>query len=278
MTLENDNPFSAVETKDKKKFRGIQYRRMAEGALLGAMLSWGINLLGINTLLKYPVDFDIMIVPSLLGALLGVTRLRLLLRIASALTVFAILIVGYTPLASYLMNGLSRRDTLAPAPAIVILSSSRHKDGSLSSTAQSRAIQGYFLLRQSYSNTLILTQDASHNGPEAPTVRQQMGILGIQCTILETGPVLDTHDEAVAVAKICRLKNWRKIILVTHPWHMRRAEAVFSKAGMNVICSPCVESEYDLSSLNSPLSRLRAFRDWLHEIVGYKVYQWRGWI
>jgi uncharacterized SAM-binding protein YcdF (DUF218 family) len=68
------------------------------------------------------------------------------------------------------------------------------------------------------------------------------------------------------------------VILVTQPWHMRRAAGVFEKAGLKVICTPCVEGHYDLTNLDSPSPRLLAFRDWAHEAIGYQVYRLRGWL
>jgi uncharacterized SAM-binding protein YcdF (DUF218 family) len=89
---------------------------------------------------------------------------------------------------------------------------------------------------------------------------------------------LNTHDEALAVAKLVHQRGWDRIILVTDSWHMRRAAAVFQKAGVKVICSPCQERLYDLEKLEDPQDRLEAFRDWLHEEVGFEWYRLRGWI
>ena len=74
----------------------------------------------------------------------------------------------------------------------------------------------------------------------------------------EVGPVSNTHDEAVAVAMLARQRGWGQIILVTHPWHMRRAAAAFEKAGVRVICSPCPERSYDLQIMDGPADRLRS--------------------
>jgi uncharacterized SAM-binding protein YcdF (DUF218 family) len=96
--------------------------------------------------------------------------------------------------------------------------------------------------------------------------------------IENAGEVADTHDEAMAVARLAHERQWDTVILVTSPWHMRRASAVFEKAGVRVLCSPSVEGKYDMDMLNRPHGRLRAFSDWLHEAIGYEVYRWRGWI
>jgi uncharacterized SAM-binding protein YcdF (DUF218 family) len=104
-----------------------------------------------------------------------------------------------------------------------------------------------------------------------------MQALGLDYPVDEVGPVFNTHDEAVAVAALARQRGWHRVILVTHLWHMRRAAAVFEKAGLPVLCAPCDEAQYDLKALNTSDARLHAFRDWLHEIVGIAVYRLRGW-
>ncbi len=88
----------------------------------------------------------------------------------------------------------------------------------------------------------------------------------------------DTHDEAVAVAALARQRHWDRVIVVTHTSHMRRAAAVFEKAGISVLKAPCDESVYDAARPSHFFDRCAALHDWLHEQIGYRVYHWRGWI
>ena len=109
-------------------------------------------------------------------------------------------------------------------------------------------------------------------------MEEEMRNLGINAPVEEVGPVSDTHDEAVAVAELAHKRHWNELILVTQSWHMRRAGDLFEKAGIHVLRSPCTEGRYDLKNLTSPGVRLWAFRDWLHETVGYVAYRLRGWV
>jgi uncharacterized SAM-binding protein YcdF (DUF218 family) len=108
--------------------------------------------------------------------------------------------------------------------------------------------------------------------------REQMRDLGLHFPVEVVGPVRNTHDEAVAVSELARQRGWGQVILVTHPWHMRRAAAAFEKAGVKVICVPCVESQYDLGTFDTAGDRLAAFRFWVHETGGYLWYKLRGWV
>jgi uncharacterized SAM-binding protein YcdF (DUF218 family) len=212
------------------------------------------------------------------GAVLACTRARRLLWAAAALVVACLALVGYTPLIDGMIRGPVRSDPPRKAPAVVVLASTIQKDLELSHRAQARLIHGYELLGQGYAPRLVITRLAWRPGSYLRVVRRQMRELGLPQPIDEVGPVGDTHDEAVAVARLARERGWDRVILVTHPDHVRRAAAVFEKAGLPVLCSPCVEGEYDTSDLGSFSARLRAFRAWAHEVIGYQVYLRRGWI
>jgi uncharacterized SAM-binding protein YcdF (DUF218 family) len=107
---------------------------------------------------------------------------------------------------------------------------------------------------------------------------RQMRAFRLDYPIDEVGPVLNTHDEALAVARLAHQRGWQRVLLVSDPLHMRRAAAVFTHAGLPVSCSPCGGGEYDLRSLQGPGDRLAAFRDWVKEWIGCQVYHRRGWM
>ena len=249
--------------------------RMAEGFLLGTVITYAIFELGLTLGSRWK---DAFLVLGVVGALLALTRARSLLRLLTGLLLIVMFIVGYTPLVQGLMNRMVRADPPGLAPAVVVLSSSVFSDRSLTSEAQERAIKGYELLRQGYAPRLVLTDAMNENGSQVETVARQMKTLGLNYPIEDAGPVVNTHDEALEVAALARKHGWKRVLLVTHPWHMRRAAAVFEKAGIPVLCCPCQEGKFDMHALDDPRVRMRAFRDWLHEALGYRVYQWRGWI
>ncbi len=274
--LEQDGKEAATQVASRQTTRHADWRgRLAEGFLLGAVLGYAIFELGPAIGLQVA---DAFLLPALMGALLALTRVRAILRALTALFLFGVMIVGYTPLAPWLMNGIVRVDTLRSAPAVVVLSSSVFSDKSLTSQAQERAIKGYELLRQGYAPILVLTQSTNEFGSQIDTVKRQMKALRMEYPVENTGPVQNTHDEALAVVALARRRGWKEVLLVTHPWHMRRAAAVFEKAGIAVIGAPCHEGSFNMHGLNNPRARFRAFGAWLHEAVGYRVYRWRGWI
>jgi len=244
----------------------------AKGAVFGAL--FGIAL---AALLPWPLD-EVMPPCVAIGAILALTRARRLAWPLAATLVVAVAVVAYTPLARLLLRQLERRDAPAHAPAVVVLGAFVQKDGTLSSDMQDRLVAGYSVLGRGEADTLVLTWPASPAQPWDPAAREQMRDWGLRFPLEVVGPVRNTHDEALAVAELARKRGWGRVILVTHAWHMRRAAAAFEKAGLNVICVPCVEGRYDFGTLDGADDRLQAFDIWLHEEVGYLVYKRKGWI
>ena len=273
----NSPPGARLADGPRRTILGMR-RRILEGIFLGALSGLCVSQLGINALLHFDILQDILLLPSALGILASLSPVRSLLYWTVGILLASLLIVGYTPLVSTLAPTLSRSDRLEHSAAIVVLSTCLYKDDNLNGAGQERVLQAYLLLKQGYSDRLVLTRSIPKIGAEPPVIRRQMRALGLNYATDEVGPVSDTHDEATAVARLVGERGWKRLILVTSPWHMKRARAVFEKSGVHVLCSPCIEGGYDMSDLSAPGGRLQAFRDWLHETVGIAVYKLRGWL
>ena len=116
------------------------------------------------------------------------------------------------------------------------------------------------------------------SAPYARPARDLMRSLGIHADLIAVGPVDNTRDEAQHVARLCRERGWRRILLVTSPLHSRRASATFEHEGLEVIASPCTETRYNIETLGAPSDRLMAFGSVAHERLGLWVYAHRGWV
>jgi uncharacterized SAM-binding protein YcdF (DUF218 family) len=257
-------------------WRGVIHRSLA-GASSGVLLSFLILQFNIDAVFHF-VGHNLFPEAILLGAVVALTPARNTIRRINYFLILLLLLVEYSPLAAELRKGWSRTDPLAQAPAVVVLAGNAHTDGTLSSAALDRIFEGYLVLRGNYAPRLILTRAQTEQGSWTAIVRRQMNELNIHYPIDVVGPVVNTHDEACAVAALAKQNGWDRVILVTSPWHMRRAAAVFESAGIHVICRPCVESSYDYANLSTPGDRLRFIGDWLHEAIGIAEYRWRGWI
>ena len=94
--------------------------------------------------------------------------------------------------------------------------------------------------------------------------------------------VFTTQDEAVKVQVLAAEHHWKRILLVSSAFHLRRAEKVFTAKGLNIVPVGCdfqgmgmVESD----RVWIPVPDLHRFWQWnlyLHEQIGWWLYSARG--
>jgi uncharacterized SAM-binding protein YcdF (DUF218 family) len=111
---------------------------------------------------------------------------------------------------------------------------------------------------------------------------ESLGVGGVE--FISVGICRDTRDEAVRSAALAQQRGWKKVVLVTSAWHMKRAEAAYRSAGFEVVPVACdfagmaaVAAEGHVQVLPSSDS-MRAVYFWLTEMVGRFYYRWRGWL
>ena len=109
----------------------------------------------------------------------------------------------------------------------------------------------------------------------ASSLRDHFGIDRETITVNSTE---NTHSEALALARLCRERDWKRVIDVTSPYHSRRACSAVEREGIEVICSPSVETRFDVENLERSEERRIAFSYAIHERIGLWVYRQRGWI
>lgn len=119
--------------------------------------------------------------------------------------------------------------------------------------------------------------------PEAEIMSELLQVMGVPSSaILLEGKSRNTYQNALLTAEMLDSLGIRKILLVTSAFHMRRAEAVFMAQGLEVIPAP---TDYQRLLAPSVYPRwLPSVSDlWqstfaLHELLGYWVYRYRGWL
>jgi len=230
-------------------------------------------------------------------------------RFALATAGLAVLItlVGSTPLPATLLASLEkpyigiRLQHFPPVDAVVMLGggsqpSQRELAGLHLTRAGDRLVTAVELMRLGKAPVLVLGgADAEIDGElrlEADQVKRWLLEWKLPVSqsaerpleIVTLGRSKDTHDEALKVRAIVAERNWTGVLLVTSASHMRRAEAVFRTAGINVTAAPCdfrtgLSSRRDQSVLSIPShGGFELFSTWLHEQVGWRMYLRRGWI
>jgi uncharacterized SAM-binding protein YcdF (DUF218 family) len=261
----------------RSRIRGLFF-----GAALGFLFGLLAKELDFATLVSFHGDRTLVILPCLgMGALLGLARLERLLVLAATAGVCLWLLVALTPLTGWMGEGLVRKEPPAKADAVFVLASGLQPDGDLSSVAMSRLLGGLELLGKGLAPRLVLSELPLPWPRYRDAARDIMDSLGMSQEILVVGPVLNTHDEAVAVSKLARDVGIERLLVVTSPSHSRRACLALEAEGLEVISVPSVETDFDYENLGRVVrgdDRIRAFGDFIHEYAGLWYYRYKGWI
>jgi uncharacterized SAM-binding protein YcdF (DUF218 family) len=245
------------------------------------------------TLLVYPLSF------SLLLCLLALILRRLWrgrLSFYTALFALSWLYLCSTALfANFLVNTLERdfmsraMSVVAPAEAIVLLGGAMRGDTHMGTLADlnrhaDRLVHAVALYKAGKAPLIMLTGGGPAGvRPEAQQMKDILAVMGVPADrMLLENQSRDTHDNAVYSARLLKSRGINRILLVTSAYHMRRSAALFEAQGLEVVPAPT-----DYQQLVGPqvlpgwlplVNNLAQTTDALHEIVGYWVYRWRGWL
>lgn len=208
-------------------------------------------------------------------------------------------VLGCPSLAARLLASLERPYAgvklaeVAPADAVVMLGGvlAPSPDDPLGfelKDAGDRAIVAAELVRLGKGRALVLGgggprpgEGGLSEGMQVKAWLESWGLTNAPVHLL--GSCADTHDEAVRVQALAKEQGWRRVIVVTSAWHMRRAEGLFRKLELPVTCVACdfVGTARLGKRQFSPFPEQLALdltNYYLHEQIGWLVYRWRGWV
>ena len=230
-------------------------------------------------------------------------RRRTKLAIGSGGMVVVLYILGASPFSSWLLGKLEHPyiregwKGLPAADAIVVLGGAlgagkmREPTGFNVGSNFDRFLAGIELVHLGKAPNLVLGGGSAKTGgrinTEAELLEPWLKRQQLNVKILDLGVCANTREEARRVLELKEEYGWKRIILVTSAWHMRRAEAVFRSTGVGIIPVACDfsgshpggQSPFFQRYLPVPVGgRLEQFRMYLHEEFGWLYYRSRGWI
>lgn len=137
--------------------------------------------------------------------------------------------VAFTPLPNVLAVWLNVPSRIEPAGAIVVLGSGIEDARTPSLISLRRTIEGIRLYRRGLAPAIIFAGGTARQEAAKGTVMASVAAeLGVPNTaILVETRSNDTWTEAFEVARLAQPRGVRRILLVTDPFHMRRATAAF---------------------------------------------------
>jgi uncharacterized SAM-binding protein YcdF (DUF218 family) len=259
----------------------MREERVLAGVAAGAALWLLIDVLGIPHI--FGIGSDLGLVPfAVLGGVLAVSRFSKIVPIVAAALLAVVIVVAYTGVADRAALGFIREDPLpTSADAVVALSAGATADGYMTQQGLDRTLSAVELVKRGIAPVLVFTHEERFDDgvrvSPADDQRRLAALAGVS-QVVTTDRVKSTHDEAVQIARIARARGWHQIVLVTSPFHSRRACATFEKTGLIVSCAPSDSRDIAVKRLKFPSDRIGAFRMWLYETAGTLRYRQRGWI
>ena len=202
------------------------------------------------------LPFPMMLLCIIAGLVL---KKRILLIISLFIAYIFSIPVSSVILTNYLEYGLKRLTPadVPTADAVVVLSGcgveEKGRDKVIEWQSPNRFLGGIQLFRAGKASRIIFTggwiPGTGLKRPEGDILAEEAEKIGIpKPSILKTGKVSTTEEEAIAVASILHASetsSWSskiveqpKILLVTSAYHMKRARYLFEHEGLNVIEYP----------------------------------------
>lgn len=261
--------------------KAMKLERFILGVVAGAATWMLIDLLGAPHI--FGIGSDAGLIPfALLAAILSFTRIHALIPSAAFVLLCVVIVIGYTDIGTRSIDRFIRVDPMpASADVVVVLSAGVTADGYLSPEGVDRALKGVMLVQDGVAPALLFTrEERTARGVKASGAADQLRLSSLARLdrVFTTRQVKSTHDEALAVRDVARHRGWRKIVLVTSPFHSRRACATFERAGLALSCIPSDSRDVPIRRLVYPRDRRIAFGLSLYETAGTLRYRLAGWM
>ena len=211
-------------------------------------------------------------------------RLKRAYRLARRRTVaiVAALAVTYmvlfqTPIAWELADPLEISEPPQPADVIVVFAGGVGESGQAGGGYQERVKRAVDLYRDGYAPRMIFSSGFVFAFEEAEVMRGLAMANGVppEAILLETNAT-NTYENVVLSNKILSANGWKRILLVSSPYHMRRAVMTWRRSapGVRVIATPVPISQFYLRDGAPSFEQLRGL---LQEYAAIALYWWRGW-
>ena len=254
-------------------------RLSAVGLVVGGLAGIVVEQLGLNGMISFSGDTGpFVLLCAVVTGILWRTGLRHVVGAVTAVLALLWLVVCFTPFAAWLGDDLARRDPPAPADAVVVAASSVQQSGDLTAVSMSRLLHGLELVAEGDAPVLVLSDLDDPYPSYGSAAKSLMEHFTIRGRVEFVGPNHTTRDEALSFARLYREREWKRAIVVTSPFHSRRACAAVEHEGVDVVCSPSVETKFDVTDLTRSDERSQAFESAIHERIGLWLYARRGWI
>ena len=203
-------------------------------------------------------------------------RTRALLPTVVAATLY--LVVFQTPLLWTVAEPLRVVEQPRAADAIVVFAGGAGESAVAGGGYQERVKQAVGLFDAGYAPTLIFSTGFAYAFKEAEIMRSMALDLGVPAaSIILEERAASTYENVIFVRDILRRRAARRVLLVSSPYHMRRAILTWRRQvpDIEVLATPASESQFYAHDSGADLQQIRGIA-W--EYAAIADYWWRGWL
>ncbi len=210
----------------------------------------------------------------------GVTTRRLMALAAGVLLAYAALF--HTPLAWKLAEPLRIEQAPVAADAIVVFAGGVGESGQAGQGYEERVLKAVELYKAGWAKQIIFSSGYIYTVQEPKIMRALAISEGVpdQAILLDTN-ARNTVENVRNVREILDAHGWKRILLVSSPYHMRRASLVYRKADpeRQVTYVPVSPSHFYTRRTESWGGRQVAWEQldaWIHELGAIFYYRLTG--
>ena len=166
---------------------------------------------------------------------------------AAAACVGLYLLLFSTPFVWWVASPLSVTRAPEAADAIVVLAGGVGESGRAGGGYKESVGHAVALYREGHAPRMILSSGYEFAFSEASLMKDLAVAQGVPpaAIILETKAV-NTHESAERLSPLLAAERWRRVLLVSSPYHMRRALLVWKRTApdVRVVPSPVPKSQF----------------------------------
>jgi uncharacterized SAM-binding protein YcdF (DUF218 family)/glycosyltransferase involved in cell wall biosynthesis len=211
-----------------------------------------------------------------LRRLYGAARRRAVEAVLALVVLY--LLLFQTPLPWMLASPLQQADAPRAADAIVVFAGGVGESGEAGGGYQERVKQAVDLYRAGYAPRMIFSSGFVFAFQEAEIMRGLAVANGVpaEAIVLET-KARNTKENVTLSHALLAQHGWQRILLVSSPFHMRRATLVWRKLApdVEVVATPVPQSQFYTHGRGASLAQIRGLAQ---EYAAIALYWWRGWI
>ncbi|MBI4342347.1 MAG: YdcF family protein [Candidatus Omnitrophica bacterium] len=183
-----------------------------------------------------------------------------------------------SPFVWWLAEPLRLSQSPQPADAIVVLAGGVGESGKAGGGYQERIKRAVDLYRTGYAPRLIVSSGYTFVFREAEVMKELAVRLGVpEAAILLETDASNTVEHVRLTRDILQQAGWRRILLVSSPYHMRRALWTFRRQapGLTVMPTPVTGSQFYAHERGASLEQILGI---LQEYAAIVWYWWSGWV